>query len=373
MNTKKKALYLIGEGPFIENIMLLFALYLLSQISCFALCGSPIHTPEDYIHFANERPSFDSACGIYDEKTQISQSGVLISPDIIATAAHGIVGILGKATPSDSDQTTVVPVESVKIYFAQNGAIYTYEAQAVIIDSRYLVSDPGAHAKYDIAFIKLKHPITSIQPTKMFRNGQISSDMPLYVATFGNADRPKEPLQKRAFMLCELDNYFAHPLDGDSLALSRSILLSSLFFNPTEHLDNPGINGDELTQRTFEANQNWLKYGKKPYALALPGTSGAPVYVTLNTNGKPTDYLLGVVTSFSHLSGRFQAGFFQKEHEYILSSPRDAIVGSYQTILALPYLEDTQAISKKGSKILKAFRPDPFIANMISKLRLWHG
>jgi hypothetical protein len=339
----------------------------LTLFSCFALCPSPLHTPENYVSFAEERPSFDSACAIIDEKTGISQTGVLITPSIIATAAHGIVGMLGTVAV-DTDETTIVPVHSVCVYFINKGVKYCAQVQAVMVDSRYLSNTWGGQAKYDMAFLKLETPVNHIQPASLFSDAQISGDLPLYVATFGNGDRPHKPLQKRAFSLCELDAYYANALDGDALALSRSILLSSLFFSPTQSLKDPGPQGDELAQRTYDANKNWIKNGKKPYALALPGTSGAPVYVTLVKNGEPKDYLLGIITSFSHLSGQLQAPYGQTEHAYILNAPREKITGSYQTILALFYQENTQRIEKHGGTFFKTYQMDPFFFKMLVKL-----
>jgi hypothetical protein len=85
-------------------------------------------------------------------------------------------------------------------------------------------------------------------------------------------------------------------------------------------------------------------------------------------NGDPKDYLLGIITSFSHLSGQLQAPYGQTEHAYILNAPREKITGSYQTILALFYQENTQRIEKHGGTFFKTYQMDPFFFKMLVKL-----
>lgn len=323
-----------------------------------------IHSQQDYINLAKEKSAFESACSVHDAKTHISQTGVLIAPNVVATAAHGIASILSKSPSSVKSSTTIVPVENLTITFDSNGWCSVYQAESVLIDSRYLNNLPGVEAKYDIAFIKLKKDVRGIEPAKMFTSAEVPLNSPLYVVTFGNADLPRNSLIKRAFRLFEMDSYFSHPFDEEALALNRSVLVSSLFFKPDLNLKKPSLSSDELTIRTYEATQNWLNSGKEPYALALPGTSGAPVFITLTLNGKKQDYLFGIVTSFAHLSGRHQAPKGTPEYRYILDN-RGKVFGEYQTIFALFYEED-HLYSKANSK---SYRKDKFLSSLFLKIQ----
>ena len=323
-----------------------------------------IHNQQAYINLAKERSSFESACSIHDQKTFISQTGVLIAPNIVATAAHGIASILSKSDSALKSPTTIVPVENLNITFDTNGWCSVYHAESVLIDSRYLNNLPGVEAKYDIAFIRLKEDVRGIEPAKVFSSAEVPLNSPLYVVTFGNADLSKDSLLKRAFRLYEMDTFFSHPFDEEALALNRSVLVSSLFFKPSESLKKPSLNSDESTIRTYEATQNWLKGGKGPYGLALPGTSGAPVFITLTINGKTQDYLFGMVTSFAHLSGHHQAPKGQSEYQYILEN-REKAAGEYQTIFALFYEEDN-LYSKANSK---SYRKDKFLSSLLLKIQ----
>jgi hypothetical protein len=343
----------------------LFISYILSTAPLFAIVSDGIHNNSDYIQLAHEHPSFESACSIYDSHTNISQSGVLIAPNIVATAAHGIASILNK-TQAIASAATLVPVDGVRVTFDLNGYHPSYEVESVLIDSRYLYNILGVEAKYDIALLKLKENVMDIRPAKIFNNAEVPSNSPLFVVTFGNADQPSQYFSKRAFMLYEMDSFFPSPFDDETLELYRSELVSSLFFKPNETLKKPTANTDEITARTYEATQNWLAQGKKPYGLALPGTSGAPVFTTLTVNGKKEDFLLGIVTSFSHLSGKFQAPKGQAEYEYILKN-KDKAFGQYQTIFALFYQEDSLPLNPRANT--KLYKKDRAFSTMLNQFQ----
>ncbi|NBT85259.1 MAG: serine protease [Alphaproteobacteria bacterium] len=340
-----------------------FALLCFIQPSI-AMVSDGTHNQQAYINLAKERSSFESTCSVHDNKTLISQTGVLIAPNVVATAAHGIASILASKDSTLKSPTTIVPVNDLNVTFDTNGWCSVYHAESVLIDSRYLNNLPGVEAKYDIAFIKLKEDVRGIQPAKIFPNAEVPLNSPLYVVTFGSADLSKNSLLKRAFKLYETDTYFSHPFDEEALALNRSVLVSSLFFKPDESLKKPSLSSDEIAIRTYEATQNWLKDGKGPYALALPGTSGAPVFITLTINGKKQDYLFGIVTSFSHLSGHHQAPKGQPEYQYILEN-REKIFGQYQTIFALFYEEDN-LYSKANSK---RYSKDKYLSGLLLKIQ----
>ncbi len=351
--------------PAFAGITAILFFYILSAAPSFAIVSDGIHSNKDYVNLAHEHSAFESACSIFDSRTNISQSGVLIAPNIVATAAHGIASILNK-TQTIGSAATLVPVSGVKVTFDLNGYQSSYEVESVLIDSRYLNNILGVEAKYDIALVKLKENVKGITPAKTFNSAEIPSNSPLYVVTFGNVDRPGRYFSKRAFMLCEMDSFFPSPFDDEVLELNRSMLISSLFFKPDESLKKPTANTDEITSRTYEATQNWITQGRKPYGLALPGTSGAPVFVTLTINGKKEDFLFGLVTSFSHLSGKFQAPTGQTEHDYILRN-KDKAFGQYQTIFALFYQEDSLPLNPHANT--KLYKKDMAFSSLLNQLQ----
>jgi hypothetical protein len=318
-----------------KMVKVLTLLILVNLSSCFGMLADGIHSVSSYKELAQESPAFDSACAIEDQTGSVSQTGVLIAPNIIATAAHGVMHMLQKRNLEVNLRP--VKVKGVYVTFVTHSQCSRYEVESVLVDARYTETS-GLQAKYDIALIKLKNPIFHIRPAQIFNAQAIPSQALMTVVSFGMADMMWQLTFKRAFRLYECDNYQI-PYDDEGLAANRSVLKSSLFFKPNEGLSKPSVTADEETTRVYEATRNWLKDGKKPYALALPGTSGAPVFVRLKVNGIDQDYLLGIVTSFAHLSGAFQAPKGQPEHEFILRHPKE-VFNHYQTIFALFYRED---------------------------------
>ncbi len=353
------------DGAGFSFVHIFFYIGVLFSSPSNAMVSDGIHSNKDYVNLAREHSAFESACSIYDSRTNISQSGVLIAPNIVATAAHGIASILNK-TDSLSSATTLVSVNGVRVTFDVNGYHPSYEVESVLIDSRYLNNILGIEAKYDIALVKLKENVKEISPAKTFNSAEIPSNSPLYVVTFGNIDQSDRYFSKRAFMLFEMDSFFSSPFDDEVLELNRSVLISSLFFKPDETLKKPTINADEITSRTYEATQNWIAQGRKPYGLALPGTSGAPVFVTLTINGKKEDFLFGLVTSFAHLSGKFRAPKGQAEHKYILENT-DKVFGQYQTIFALFYQEDSLPLNPRANT--KMYKRDRAFSSLLTQLQ----
>ena len=327
-----------------------------------AMLSDGVHQQRDYQNLAGENVAFDAACQIVDQKALISQTGVLIAPNLVATAAHGVVEMIQKRQLVLGNNP--LPVDQVQVTFIQNGQVFAVDVDCVLVDARY-TENSGLQAKHDIALVKLKCPVYHIQPAKIFDKKTIPTQALLTVVSFGMADQPRQPTIKRAFRLYERDTYHLGGLDDEGLASKRSLLQSSLFFKPNEKLTQPSEQADEETIRVFDATQNWLKDGKKPYALALPGTSGAAVFVRVEVNGKTEDYLFGIVTSFAHLSGRFQAPKGEAEHDYILSHPQKAF-NNYQTIFALFYQEDTNPLTY--DKKTRSYFLDPTFVKILQRI-----
>lgn len=334
--------------------------------SCFAMLADGIHGVESYEELAKEKFDFDAACAIQDHQSLTSQTGVLIAPDIIATAAHGIVHILQYRKTNVSYKP--LKVDDVWVTFFVYGQPIKVKVDSVIVDARYTESS-GLQPKYDIALIKLESPIFHIQPAQIFNARSIPDQSLMTVVSFGMADRTNQPLLKRAFRLYEYDNYQL-PYDDEGLASNRSILKSSLFFKPNQEGKKPSLNDEEEKIRVYDATINWSKDNKKPYALALPGTSGSPVFVRVNVDGIEQEYLFGLVTSFAHLSGSFQAPKGQSEHEFILRNP-DKAFNQYQTIFALFYQEDNNPLTFNRES--PSYRLDPTFEKLFHTLQHFDG
>ncbi|MCX7338898.1 MAG: hypothetical protein NTX76_06450 [Alphaproteobacteria bacterium] len=234
-----------------------FIICLLVSYDLAAMVGDGIHKPDDYACLAFSARPYSSACLVHDKKNSASQTGVLVAPTVVLTAAHGAM-LMVKGKSIDS-ATKLIPVEGVVVVFQTQDRYgrqtqVSYDVDAVWIDGRYLESTNGAEAKHDKAFLRLKHKVTEIEPADVFMESEVPQDAPLTVVTFGNSDITlSKKITKRAFSLYERDTFYPAPWDGDALALNRMALYSSLFFKPDETLAKPTAGTDEINIRTYEA------------------------------------------------------------------------------------------------------------------------
>jgi hypothetical protein len=345
-------------------ILLSFLFQLFSNYS-YSLVSDGYHTIEDYIQLAYTDPSFEGACFIehYELSGTITQTGVLIHNNIVATAGHGVVKILNKNKNKNSEKETIIPLKTILVTFKTEKGIKTYRSDAVLIDSRYLENRQGAENKYDIAFIRLKEPVLHIKHAILLEKIEIDNDDLLTVVTFGSVDLPfHQHLIKRAFCLFEIDHHYT-PDDDEHFLGEKGVILSSIFFKPSLLSKQPLKTSDEITLRSYEATQNWKKHKKLPYGLALPGTSGAPVFIK-----KEKSYLLGLVTSYAGLIHRMSRS--TPEHDLILRSSNRGI-GEYQTNFILFYKEHKNIFldsDLKGQEKIK-YILDPELSEKIKHLR----
>jgi hypothetical protein len=160
-----------------------------------------------------------------------------------------------------------------------------------------------------------------------------------------------------------------HTTNHDSFHASRSLLFSSVFFEPYEKSPQVDLlKADERQIRSYKAHQNWLKHNKPPYALCLPGTSGSPVFVRKMMDGQPKDYLFGIITSFAPLGAfDFHTAQGKKESEYLLRANRKDVYGKYQSIFALFYKMDNDVYKADPEK--RIFFQDPEVQKMIARLK----
>jgi hypothetical protein len=267
----------------------------------FGMMSDQRHSFVDYVELGQ---SFECACFVLDQSNSVAMSGVLIASDIVVTCAHGI-----KKNG-----------RYILHFYKKNKKIVVTSSTA-LVDERYKTLG----SKFDIAILRLDKPIKNIKPALIMSSIQLK--IPLTVATCAND-------KKRGFYLYELDKYG----DASSLFEERALHLSALFFNTSPDF-KPST--DEMRIRNQEAIENWTKNGKGPYALALGGTSGAPVFVSY----KGKKVLVGVVTSYSTLDKKLEEP----------SKPLEAM-GQYQTIFIPFYLQTKDYdLSKAEFKIDKDF------------------
>lgn len=341
----------------------ILGLFLFINSLAWGMLADGIHTENDYATLAQESEIFQAACYIGDEQYHISQTGVLITPTIVATAAHGVVSILqNRGLPPDNKP---VSVNNVSVTFTKGDQVFSYEVEKVLVDARY-TENSNIQSKYDVALIKLKTAVDEITPAQVFEAEVIPKQAVLTVVSFGMADLPYQPAIKRAFRLYERDSYHVGGVDEEGLVLNRTVLQSSLFFKPDEDLTRPLPSWDETSQRVYEATQNWIKDGKKPYGLALPGTSGAPVFVRVETPQGTKEFLLGIVTSYGHLSGQFETPKGLNEEAYLIRSPQKGF-NNYQTIFALFYHENTHPLAYTPEQTF--YQQDPTFAKLLQRIQ----
>jgi hypothetical protein len=307
-----------------------------------------IHTRDDYVELSYDSPEFNTACAVVDSKVGISMTGVLVAPNIVVTAAHGIEAIFRKLKPTQTKHgIMIIPLSSVKVYFKGKDQTIMSKVTHVLLDPRYFQDAHMREGKFDFAFLKLEKPLFDIKPAELFQNEIIPNNAVMTVVTYGTSDLKSnllglftshEPM-RRAFRLYERDTYFGKPEDEEVLRSSRYLQESSIYFKPLHRHEKPEETDLEEIVRSYDATQNWIADGKKPYALGLPGTSGSPVFIRLTQNGRTKDYLFALVSSFSHLTGQFHTrGAYEMDH--ILAHQQQSL-GGYQTIYSLFYRNKT--------------------------------
>lgn len=299
-----------------------------------AMLSDGIHLPKDYIQFAESQEAFKAACFVYDHHRHILQTGVLISPDIVMTAAHGFEGI--------HDSEGHLHLKGVIVGFGNtvtHQSPQNYRVKALRTHPHYYRTEFPLQAKYDIVFLKLEKPVEGIQPVPLFEEKILNNMPPLYVATFGSADLPLgASVQRRAFCLPEADDFAISGKDPETFHNFKTVMMGAIFFDPKNDLIPPKAHAPEIKLRTYAANKRWNQLKKPPYALTLPGSSGAPVFMTLMENGSSKTYVFGIIQSFSHLAAssfRHRSG--EEETHRLLTKRRQKIYGHYQSVFCIPY------------------------------------
>lgn len=290
---------------------------------------------KEHVALAYDSPHHEAAGFIVDKSLGFSQSSILVRNNIVITAAHGMQLLLNAKYPiKDLGLYVLVTPNQLTVTFskAPNQEV-TYNVESVLLDSRYIRFEPGDQHKFDIAILKLSEQVHDITPVNIEDELVLEPDMPMLVLTWGNADIPSQKL-KRGFYLFEWSLFFPN-IDEDSLANYRTVMISSLFFDPANELpkEQPGVNEPESIQRRYFALKSWL-HDKRPYGLALPGTSGAPVFVKTKILGEQGVHFFGLIMGYATLGEEMR--MISKNSEQFSKNPKDAY-NKYQTIITTPF------------------------------------
>jgi hypothetical protein len=317
----------------------------------YGILSDGIHQQEDYLKFVDTQEAFKASCFIYDHHRHTLQTGVLITPDIVMTAAHGFEG--------------KVHLPNIIVGFGDtisHESEHNYQVKALRTHPRYYTTEFPMQGKYDIVFLKLESPVKGVKPVPLFEELEMKKVPPLYVATFGAADIPHgAPVHRRAFVLPESDIFSITGRDPEALYDFKTVMMGSIFFQPKDNIKPVPLHGSEKDLRTYEANLQWHKLKEPPYALTLPGSSGAPVFINVMDNGTPKTYVFGLIQSYSHLSAStFKHAAADRETQRLLKGNHDKLYGHYQSVFCIPY---------KLYQPLQAYKDTPKIYRLSNRVK----
>lgn len=309
------------------------------------------YTNDDFIKFADNFEESKSCCAILSQDARSQLSGVLVTKNLVATAAHGLTPLFQRKEIVQTG-TGFVEVRLNETY-VQFDKTKRVRVKSAYVDQRYLFEeDKTEFGKYDIAFLRLEYPVLDRRSIPLEENLDVPKDPTFIVISHGTSDlssfwdyltfwKPSVTFLKRAFSLLEWTPFVSSKISNEDVKFIRTLLYSSIFFDARKTYRPYDINAAPIHQRTMDAIANWKNNGQSPFALSLPGTSGSPVF--LKIEGKL--HLIGLVVAYAPLNGQFSAPKGTSELDHILRNPKRAI-GQYQTVLALFYKQNTLQNSK---------------------------
>ncbi|CAO5675262.1 MAG: hypothetical protein NEHIOOID_00499 [Holosporales bacterium] len=317
---------------------------------------------KDFINYANQFKESDAACAIVYPQGELS--GVLIRDDLVITAAHGAVNMGPQSFQKNIVGFVTLKADNVYVIFNNSERV---KVDSVYVDGRYLTEDKAEYGKYDIAFLKLEKPVKKHKPVPLSPKICLSKQTASFVVVcHGMSDHRSfldsiigRSYKRRAFALLEWSAFYVHMRSLGNVDFNRSLLYSSIFFDARKtYVENLPIDADNTDQRTMEALRLWYEADRPPYALALPGTSGSPIFLK-NTDQSLT--LIGLVVAYAPI--RQNTIIKGDLHTYLLTNPKAAI-GKFQTIFCLLYKENVL----ENTQTHVSFTLDPIVVKILSTL-----
>jgi hypothetical protein len=269
----------------------------------------------DYEKLAHKYPRLSqSVCLVYNLQTGVQLTGVLINPKTALTAAHGF-----------SPKQAHFHQPGWKVKFP-NGAVCAIESIQVPDAYVEIHTNPSSQfgkTGYDIAFCTLSSAPCHVSPVPMKRDLKELKDEDLLIAM---TYRDRKLL---AFHLPEFTSIHAAGVT-DTKGYSGKIY-GSVFFNPEGKAcaNNPFL--EEKEQRPSLARYYWHHHGKLPYAMALPGVSGSPVF-KVDSHG--FGEVIALVSGFTNVDKSMQLPYRNAPYFAEWTSLKN-LYDQYQTLFVL--------------------------------------
>ncbi|MEK7654751.1 MAG: hypothetical protein AAB323_00650 [Pseudomonadota bacterium] len=227
-----------------------------------------------------------SVCLVYNIQTGVQLTGVLIDERTVLTAAHGF-----------SPKHAHFHQSGWKVKFP-NGSICGIAL--IQVPESYVEIQTNPSSKfgkigYDMAFCTLSSKPRHVCPVSMTHDHEELNDEDLLIAmTYRDS-------KLLAFHLPEFTSVHASGVTDATGYIGK--IYGSVFFNPAgkASANNPFL--EEKEQRPSLARYYWNHHGKPPYAMALPGVSGSPVF---KVDARGCGHVIALVSGFSSVDKSMQ-------------------------------------------------------------------
>ncbi len=271
-------------------------------------------TLKDYEQLAKKYHKIgQSVCLVYNISSGVQLTGVLIGHRTVLTAAHGF-----------SPKHTCFKQSGWRVKFP-NGTIATIIHIEVPKEYVAIIPNPSSQfgkTGYDKAICTLDSPVHHICPAAIATNTKLQDDDLLIVMTY-------QDQKLLAFQLPEFTSI--HSAGATDTKGYTGKIYGSVFFNPDgpAHENNPFL--EERGQRPSIARHYWQEYGKLPYAMALPGVSGSPVF-KIDKNG--CGQVIALVSGFTSIDKIFDIPYRNASY-FAEHTSLKKLYDIYQTLFVL--------------------------------------
>lgn len=252
-----------------------------------------------------------SVCLVYNIQTGIQLTGVLVDVRTVLTAAHGF-----------SPKHSCFSQPGWKVKFP-NGSVCSI--QLIRVPEAYVQIDIDPSSRFgkmghDTAFCTLTSSPCSVCPVPIDEGQEELKDDDLLISMTYRDQR------LLAFHLPEFTS--VHAAGATDVKGYRGKIYGSVFFNPEGKAfeNNPFL--EEKEQRPCLARYYWQHYGKLPYALALPGVSGSPVF-RVDTQG--CGKVIALVSGFTSIDKTMQMPYRNAAY-YVEWTSLKNLYDNYQTL-----------------------------------------